>query len=133
MTRRAAATTACAGLLAIIVASAAPAADACFEITRMLQNKTFVAKQPLYDTKIQNDGIIDLERDKEEIPLGAEFTVLRVVCDSKKIEVKIRQISPVKLDAVEVRFLLSEAERYMPNAVNEFKKMMGYVFETPQH
>lgn len=43
MTRRAAATTACAGLLAIIVASVAPAADACFEITRMLQNKTFVA------------------------------------------------------------------------------------------
>jgi hypothetical protein len=119
-------------MIGVVPSDALASDDRCLEFKSMLLGQRFIAKVPLYDTKIQNEGIIDLERDKEEIPKGAELTVLKVECETKKIEVKVRQVAPKKLEAVDLRFFLSEAERYMPNAVEEFKKMMGYVFEIPQ-
>ena len=103
----------------------------CMEIKKMIVGQTYFAKEPLYDTKIDNDGILDLERDKQEIPVGAEFKVLKVDCEGGKLEVKLRQVAQKKLEAVDIVFKLSKAERQMPNAMEQFKKMMDYVWEEP--
>ena len=103
----------------------------CPEITALLLGKTFVAKKPLYDTKISRDGIIKLERDKQEIPQGAELRVLNVDCGGKKVEVTLRQEAAVKLDKVEIKFIFTAAERAMPNAEETFKTMMDYIFAKP--
>jgi len=103
----------------------------CVNIRGMIVGNTYVAKEPLYDTKIDNDGIVDLERDKQEIPVGAQFKVLKVECESGKLEVKLRQVAKKKLEAVDVVFRLSKAERQMPNAIEQFQKMMDYVWEEP--
>jgi len=101
----------------------------CIEIKKMIVGNTYVAKEPLYDTKIDNDGILDLERDNQEIPVGAEFKVLKVDCEGGKLEVKLRQVAQKKLEAVDIVFKLSKAERQMPNAIEQFEKMMAYVWE----
>ncbi len=112
--------------------SQATADSDCPDLTAKLQGRTFVAKKPLYDTKIAQEGIVKLERDKEEIPEGASFTVLNVDCRSKKVELTLRQNASYKLDKVEVHFLFTTAQRAMPNAEETFEKMMDYVFEDPK-
>ena len=95
----------------------------------MIVGNTYVAREPLYDTKIDNHGIVDLERDKQEIPVGAEFKVLKVECDGGKLEVKLRQVAEKKLEAVDIVFRLSKAERQMPDALEQFQRMTDYVWE----
>jgi hypothetical protein len=116
-----------------VVALWTPVGDAgdavCLEIREMIVGKTYVAKEPLYDTKIDNQGIIDLERDKQEIPKGAEFKVLKVECEGGKLEIKLRQVGEKKLEAVGVVFKLSKSERQMPDAMEQFQTMMDYVWE----
>ena len=116
-------------LVAVWVPTAHAEDPTCKEIRKMLVGKTFVAKEPLYDTKIDNDGIVDLERDKQEIPVGAEFTVLKVECEGNKLEIKLREVAEKKKEAVEVSFKLSKAERKQPDAMEQFQTMMDYVWE----
>ena len=101
----------------------------CIEIKNMIVGNTYVAKEPLYDTKVDNHGIVDLERDKQEIPVGAQFKVLKVECDGKKLEIKLREVAPKKKEAVDIVFKLSKAERQMPDAMEQFQTMMAYVWE----
>ncbi len=95
----------------------------------MIVGNTYVAKEPLYDTKVDNHGIVDLERDKQEIPVGAQFKVLKVECDGGKLEIKLREVAPKKKEAVDIVFKLSKAERQMPDAMEQFQTMMAYVWE----
>ena len=101
----------------------------CIEIKNMIVGNTYVAKEPLYDTKVDNHGIVDLERDKQEIPVGAQFKVLKVECDGGKLEIKLREVAPKKKEAVDIVFRLSKAERQMPDAMEQFQTMMAYVWE----
>ena len=114
----------------VLWAPAGHAADAvCLEIREMIVGNTYVATVPLYDTKIDIDGITKLERDKQEIPKGAHFKVLKVECEGGKLEVKLRQVAKKKLEAVEVKFRLTKNMRMMPNAMEQFQTMMDYVWE----
>jgi hypothetical protein len=88
-----------------------------------------VAKEPLYDTKVDNEGIIKLERDKQEIPKGAQFKVLKVECEGGKLEIKLRMVAHKKVEAVEVKFLLTKNERLMPNAMEQFQQIADHVWE----
>lgn len=116
--------------VAALWAPAGHTADAvCLEIREMIVGKTYVAKEPLYDTKIAIDGIVKLERDKQEIPVGAQFKVLKVECGSGKLEIKLRQVAQKKLEAVQVKFWLTKNMRMMPNAIEQFQTMTGYVWE----
>jgi hypothetical protein len=116
--------------VAVLWAPDGHAADkVCLEIREMIVGKTYVAKEPLYDTKVDSEGIIKLERDKEEIPRGAEFKVLKVECEGGKLEIKLRQVAAKKLDAVEVKFLLTKNERLMPNAMEQFQQIADHVWE----
>ena len=83
----------------------------------------------MYDTKIDIDGITKLERDKDEIPKGAQFKVLKVECESGKLEIKLRQVAHKKIDAGQVKFRLTKNQRLMPNAIEQFQTMMDYVWE----
>lgn len=115
---------------AVLWAPASQAADAvCLEIREKIVGNTYVAIEPLYDTKISIDGIVKLERDKDEIPRGAQFRVLKVDCDGGKLEIKLRQVAQKKLDAVQVKFWLTKNMRMMPNAMEQFQTMMDYVWE----
>ena len=107
-------------------------AEYCPELTTMVLGKTFVAKKPLYDTKIAQEGIVKLERDKQEIPEGAPFTVLSVDCDGQRIKLRLRQNASYKLEKVKVKFLFTRAQRELPNAEEIFEKMLDYVFEDPE-
>lgn len=119
-------------MLVTVFPSPATADSDCPELTTKVLGKTFVAKKPLYDTKIALEGIVKLERDKEEIPEGASFTVLQVDCSGKKVELTLRQNLSYKTDKVEVKFLMTAAQRALPNAWENFQKMMDYVFEDPE-
>ena len=115
---------------AILWAPVGQAADAvCLEIREMIVGNTYIAKVPMYDTKIDIDGITKLERDKDEIPKGATFKVLKVECESGKLEIKLRQVAHKKIDAVQVKFRLTKNQRLMPNAIEQFQTMMDYVWE----
>jgi hypothetical protein len=104
----------------------------CPDLAAKLEGRVFVAKKPLYDTKIAQEGIVKLERDKQEIPEGASFTILDVDCGSKKVEMTLRQNASYKLEKVEVKFLFTAAQRALPDADGTFEEMMSYVFEYPE-
>ena len=106
---------------------AAHAGDACRDLEQEIVGKKFVAKEPLYDTKIDLDGIVKLERDAEEIPKGATFTVAEVKCGSGRIKMELFQTRPK--DEVEIFFLYSKVDRTHEDAMGNIKKMMAYVFE----
>ena len=117
-------------IAAVLWAPAGHTADAvCLQIREMIVGQTFVAKEPLYDTKVDSEGIIKLERDKQEIPRGAQFKVLKVECEGGKLEIKLRQVAQKKLEAVEVKFLLTKNERLMPNAIEQFQQIADHVWE----
>ena len=101
----------------------------CVEIKQAVTNKVFVAKEPLYDTVVDNEGIVKLERDKEEIPAGARFKVLKVECEGGKLEIKLRQVAAKKLEAVDIVFRLTKAERQMPDAMDQFQEIANFVWE----
>ena len=116
------------------VASLAPAiaADACDDLRSELPGKVFIAKKPLYDTRITLDGIIRFERDDEEIPKGAKLTVLNVKCFRKKIELTLRQkVTGWKPDKVEIYLFYSRDARLHPDAREDLNTIMGYVFDEP--
>lgn len=119
-------------VLLTLLPSSAAADEDCPKLSASLEGRTFIAKKPLYDTKIAQEGIIKLERDKEEIPEGASFTVLNVDCGGKKVELTLRQNTTYKRDKVEIYFLFNRAQRAMPDADATFEKMMSYVFEYPE-
>ena len=118
-------------LLAVGFLPQPAAADPCPPeyTTPYLGGQVFIAKKPLYDTKIAQDGIFKLERDKQEIPQGARFRVKDVECKKSQIKMTLRQEAPVKLSGVEIHFFFNIGQRAMPNGVEEFKKMTEFVFE----
>ena len=102
----------------------------CSEITNAILGKTFVAKKPLYDTVIGPNGILDLERDNEEIPAGATCRVKDVDCGRSKIEVKLKQVTREKeFNKVEIEFKISNVERNAQDGIDRFQKMLAYVLE----
>ena len=106
---------------------AALAGDACRELQDEIVGKTFVAKEPLYDTKIDLNGIVKLERDKEEIDKGDKFTVSKVVCGSGKIAMTLHQAK--YKDDVDIYFKYPKTRRTEEGAQENIKRMMSYVFE----
>jgi len=117
--------------LSLILSQPATSSDACVEITGLVLNKVFVAKESLYDTKIAASGIVKLEWDKEAIPKGASFRVLDVECKNKKIELTLRQEADIKLSKVEIYFLMTKPERFVSGAFEKFQDMMKFVMEPP--
>jgi hypothetical protein len=119
-------------LIALIVAfalsgAAVQAEDACLDFRREIVGKKFVAKEPLYDTKVDVYGIVKLERDKEEIPKGETFEVTKVICGSGKIEVTLSQASYMK--DVEIYLKYKKVNRGKDGAMENLEKMMGYICE----
>ncbi|MGB3564093.1 MAG: hypothetical protein WBH85_02300 [Thermoanaerobaculia bacterium] len=112
--------------------SLAAADSDCPELATKLEGRIFIAKKPLYDTKVAPGGIVKLERDNEEIPEGATFTVLDVDCSGTKVELTLRLKANVKHEKVKVKFLFTAAQRALPNADGTFEEMMSYVFEYPE-
>jgi hypothetical protein len=103
------------------------AGDVCWDLEQEIVGKTFVAKEPLYDTKVGLDGIIKLERDAEEVRKGDKFDVAKVKCGSSKIKLVLR---PDRYGGdVEIYFVYSKVRRTEEGAMENLKKMMGYVFE----
>jgi hypothetical protein len=94
---------------------------------RTVEPNTFVAKEPLYDTKIAADGILDLERDKKEIRKGAKLKVVDIECEKSKLELTLEPV--VGGSKVEIAFFLSIFERRDEGGKALFEKMLGYVFE----
>lgn len=103
--------------------------DVCLELGSILLGEEFTAKVPLYDTKVEVDGISKLERDKEEVPQGSKLVVLKVECEGKTLEVKIREISTKKTEAAKIYFRFSQRADDLPDPVGDLRKMMGHVFE----
>jgi hypothetical protein len=121
-------------LTLLIVASpgAAFAADPfCRDLQADLQSKEFVAKVPLYDTKIEHDEILRLERDREEIPEGATATVVNLECGGKKMEMTLKSVGRMG-EKVEIIFFLTRNDRERQDAAELFQKMFGYVLEEKQ-
>ena len=115
--------------LATVSGSAQAKEPFCVELKEELIGMKFVAKVPLYDTKIGYDMIYYLERDDEEIREGEEFTVEDVDCDKKDLEMTLEPLR--KGDDVEVIFLLSRDERAAADARERLEQMMDHVFEDP--
>jgi hypothetical protein len=108
----------------------AVADDVCLELEEEIVGKIFVAKVPLYDTEVGFEGISKLERDKEEIPKGAEFTVLEVDCERKEIEMTLRQnVVGRKAGKVEIHLFFHQKERTKPDAREVLDTIIGHVFE----
>lgn len=99
----------------------------CAEMQEEVSGQLLVAKEPLYDTVVGPDGIYDLERDRDEIPRGAELTIVDLDCGKKAIELTLKP-SP-KGEKVEIKFLISESERESDQGHEIFERMMSYVFE----
>jgi len=119
-------------LVAVVVPAEAED-PGCLAISRALLGKTFVAKEPLYDTVIGYNGIIKLERDKEEIRAGATCRVKNIDCGGSKVEVKLKQVAGAKeFNKVEIKFRISKAERNAPEGMDDFRKMLAYVLEEPK-
>ena len=92
-----------------------------------LKPKTFLAKEALYDTKVAADGIVHLERDKEEIRKGARVKVVDIECEKSKLELTLKPVDGG--NKVEIVFYFSMLERGKENAKEIFDKMLGYVLE----
>jgi hypothetical protein len=119
-------------VLVVLSAGTSQAEDACLEFRNKVTGKTFVAKEPLYDTKVSLDGIVRLERDKEEIRKGSKFEVLKVSCGGKNVELTLRESSVYKADKVEVYFLYRKSVRHGEEALKNLEKIMSYVFAEPE-
>ena len=119
--------------LVVVVVPAEAADPSCLEISRALLGKTFIAKEPLYDTVIGYNGIIKLERDKKEIRAGGTCRVKGVDCGGSKVEVKLKQVAGDKeFNKVEIKFRISKPERNAPGGMDAFRKMLAYVLEEPE-
>ena len=119
--------------LVVVVVPAEAEDPGCIEITREIIGKTFITKEPLYDTVIGYNGIIKLERDKQEIRAGATCRVKKVDCGGSKIEVNLKQVAGGKeFNKVEIKFRISKAERNAPEGLDDFRKMLAFVLEEPE-
>ena len=108
----------------------AAADDVCWELEKEILGETFVAKVPLYDTEVGFEGIIKLERDKEEIPKGATFTVLDVDCERDEIELTLRQnVIGRKVDKVDIYLFFHKTERTKSDAREVLDTIISHVFE----
>jgi hypothetical protein len=116
-------------LLALVSASAiaVSAEPFCQNAIDELKPKTFLAKEPLYDTKIAADGILRLERDKQEIRKGAKVRVVDIECEKNKLELTLKPVDGGS--KVEIVFFLSVFERSSEKGKEIFEKMLSYVFE----
>ena len=127
------------GLIAFVLAcvclpgppQAVASDEVCLKFKYMLLGEKFTAKVPLYDTKVEINGITKLERDKEEVPRGAMLQVLKVECEGDTLEVKIRLVSEWKIEATTLYFRFPGKARQLEDPVGDLRKMMGYVFEIP--
>lgn len=124
-------------VLLILIACAVPTVAAkdraCTEIGRQMVGVIYIAKEPLYDTVIGYDGIIKLERDKEEIRAGATCRVKDVECGRKKVEVTLKQVAGGReFNKVEIVFRIGDPERNTPEGMEAFQKMLSYVLEKPE-
>jgi hypothetical protein len=104
------------------------AQDVCEEEKSALLEKTWVAKERLYDTKVGIDGIIKLEWDKEAIPEGAKFKILSIVCGGKKMSLTLRQDVDRKVPKVKVYFLFRRESRQGPDAKEKLQTIMDFIF-----
>src|SRR5687767_10436198 len=90
----------------VSTSSAAQAVEPfCRDVLNELKPKTFIAKEPLYSTKVAADGIVDLERDKQEIRKGAKLKVVDIECEKSKLELTAKPL--VGGEKVEIAFFLS--------------------------
>jgi hypothetical protein len=105
--------------------------EVCLKFKYLLLGGKFTAKVPLYDTKVEINGITKLERDKEEVPQGAMLQVLKVECEGDELEVKIRLVSEWKFEATSIYFRFPGKARQLEDPVGDLRKMMGHVFEIP--
>ena len=115
---------------AVLIAAGTTARAAepfCQQAIDELKPKTFVTKEPLYDTKVAADGILKLERDKEEIRKGAKVKVVDIECEDSKLELTLKPAVGGK--KVEITFFLSIFERRDEGGKALFEKMLGYVLE----
>jgi len=104
------------------------AQDVCEEEKSALLEKTWVAKERLYDTKVAVEGIIKLEWDKEAIPEGAKFKILDIVCTGSKMKLTLRQESDRKVRKVKVSFLFKRESRQGADAKEKLQTIMDFVF-----
>ena len=119
--------------LAVVVVPIEAADSSCLAISREIVGKTFVTKEPLYDTVIGYNGIIKLERDKKEIRAGATCRVKDVDCGGSKVEVTLKQVAGAKeFNKVEIKFRISKHERNAPEGMDDFRKMLAFVLEEPE-
>jgi hypothetical protein len=94
-----------------------------------LAGTTFVAKVPLYDTEISRHGIIELERDDEEIPPGVTLRVIGFDCNRNNIELTLGPLPAGR--KVDIEFVFPLVSRAQPDGMEVFKKMLDLVFEMP--
>ena len=111
------------------VAPSVLAADpTCGQIKRRYEGKTYFAHVPLYDTVVGRDGIIELERDNEEIPAGSESRVKDIECGGKKVEVTLKQVvGQREINKVEIYFRIRQEDREAAEGMAEFERMWSYV------
>ena len=118
-------------ILGIVPSDALASDELCLEFKSMLLGERFIAKVPLYDTKIEVSGIAKLERDKEEVPEGAMLQVLKVECEGDKLEVKIKELAEHKTESADIVFRFASKFKKLPNPVGDLRIMMDLVFEQP--
>jgi hypothetical protein len=105
----------------------------CTRISSQYKNREFAAKVPLYDTKIGLDGVVDLERDKEEIPEGKKFVVKRVKCGSSKITFVLDPLDHYYAKKnIEIYFKIPKKAQEGEQGMESFQKMTSFVFEEAQ-
>lgn len=117
--------------MAVLSAVPALAADrSCHELKLKFEGTVFVAKEPLYDTVIGDGGILDLERDEDEIQPGSACRVKDIECGKKKVEVTLKQVDGSReFNEVEITFRIDKYEREGPEGMGRFQKMWDLVLE----
>jgi DNA-binding transcriptional regulator LsrR (DeoR family) len=103
--------------------------DVCHQFASEVKGKTFVAKVPLYDTKVDMEGIVKLERDRQEVPEGKEFNVIKVSCGSSKIAMTIQQKASYKTSKVDIYLLFKKTLRFDDDARESLKTVTDHIFE----
>ena len=106
--------------------------DVCVQFEQDVVGKVFVAKAPLYDTKVDKNRIKKLERDREEIPKGREFSVLKVSCGGSNIEMVVRQNEAYKAKKIEIYLLFKKRDRVLEGAEKTLKQITDHIYEEPK-
>jgi hypothetical protein len=119
-------------VVGLSLAQAAAGEDVCLQFKSDVEGKIFVAKVPLYDTKVTTSGIKHLERDSEEVPKGREFSVFRVICTERRIQMTILEEGVYKPRMNEVYLLLHKRDRVVDGAAETLKKITNHIYNEPE-